>query len=887
MDHSEKPKKQTNKCTKSLEVSVEQMDLEEEKRKRPAGSEYSAREDSLSSCTEDGLSLSKVKRKRRRSKEADNGDGEDVILSKWSVLESKMQDLVMENNQLKTQLECHQTYLPIQKTYAPAVGTSVGQSLGPEACPEDENDKITNEEIKTKVMSVLKKDMTKLKVRNIRQLRSKGLVVEVNSKVDVEIIKNSGLQGEGLKMAEPRKLDPSLIIYDVEKEHKAEDLKNELICKNFDGYNDQEKVKINEKINFKYCFKTKNEGKVNWIVQLPVREYHHLIKINAQRSMAAMADIRKVMQDESLDLLCIQEPYVFKNKVRGITAPLFEIFQPSSVYPWVAIVMNKRRVEAFQISTRDSDHIMCIQVRFGSFRFFIVNLYCQFSLSIEDFLRDLEGLLNDIDRSRVVICMDANAKSIAWFSDETNQNGSLLEEFIIAQGLNILNKPSNFPTYISGIGESNRDVILASPFLCNLIQRWSVSDKVVASDHNLISFRIVHKHGAVNLKMVKESYNIKAADWDKFGGLLSTELDENCLTRMLELSADDFLKKLYRILTDVCRRSIPRRKISNRAFPWWNESLERLRSGLRRSRKQFSRARRLQCDNLEQCKEIYRKARNNYVKEIRKAKNASWRDFVSTEGNRDPWGIMHKIVKNKLQNQLSIGSLVLPSGERTKSWEESVTALLHKFAPRDNLENETIIHKTIRETNNNYKNSNLEPEISYGEIGHALGLVKNKKAPGLDGFGPEIVKALWTNCKEAVHNLFNKCLRECKFLKAWKVAKLVIIPKNPEASKQLIGSYRPIALLSVLSKVFERIIVNRIQMHLHKRDILPGAECPLCGFPEETVQHIMFNCTEYTPIRYVGLEENADDWKKIIETKEGYNDFVEFAQGVFDKRTSR
>ncbi|KAK2575346.1 hypothetical protein KPH14_001266, partial [Odynerus spinipes] len=334
------------------------MDVEEEKRKRPAVSEFSAREDSLSSCTEEGLSLSKVKRKRRRSKEADNGDGEDgnlmsfirkekesleayvfneankinksaikVILSKWSVLENKMQDLIMENNQLKTQLECHQTYLPVQKSYAQAAGTSVGQSFGP---------------------------------------------------------------------------TPS---------------------------------------------------------------------------------------------------------VRAGT-------------PWKPETRKNR--EDYEV----------------------------FSLSIEDFLRDLEGLLNDIDCSRVVICMDANAKSIAWFSDETNQKGSLLEEFIIAQGLSILNKPSKFPTYISSIAESNIDVTLASPYLCNLIQRWSVSDKVVASDHNLISFRIVHKDVAVNLKMVKESYNIKAADWDKFAGLLSTELDENCLTRMLELSADDYLKKLYRILTD-------------------------------------------------------------------------------------------------------------------------------------------------------------------------------------------------------------------------------------------------------------------------------------------------------------------------------------------------
>ena len=59
--------------------------------------------------------------------------------------------------------------------------------------------------------------------------------------------------------------------------------------------------------------------------------------------------------------------------------------------------------------------------------------------------------------------------------------------------------------------------------------------------------------------------------------------------------------------------------------------------------------------------------------------------------------------------------------------------------------------------------------------------------------------------------LFNKCLRESRFPDCSKVSSEVPVFKNLTAK-----NYHPVCLLSVVSKVFEKLINNRIVDHLEK-----------------------------------------------------------------------
>ena len=63
--------------------------------------------------------------------------------------------------------------------------------------------------------------------------------------------------------------------------------------------------------------------------------------------------------------------------------------------------------------------------------------------------------------------------------------------------------------------------------------------------------------------------------------------------------------------------------------------------------------------------------------------------------------------------------------------------------------------------------------------------------------------------------LFNKCLKESCFPDCWKVLSVVPVFKNV-GERSTAKNYRPVSLLSVISKVFEKLANNRIVDHLEK-----------------------------------------------------------------------
>ena len=63
--------------------------------------------------------------------------------------------------------------------------------------------------------------------------------------------------------------------------------------------------------------------------------------------------------------------------------------------------------------------------------------------------------------------------------------------------------------------------------------------------------------------------------------------------------------------------------------------------------------------------------------------------------------------------------------------------------------------------------------------------------------------------------LFNKCLKESCFVDCWKVSSVVPVFKNVGEGSTA-KSYHPVSLLSGVSKVFEKLVNNRIVDHLEK-----------------------------------------------------------------------
>ena len=69
--------------------------------------------------------------------------------------------------------------------------------------------------------------------------------------------------------------------------------------------------------------------------------------------------------------------------------------------------------------------------------------------------------------------------------------------------------------------------------------------------------------------------------------------------------------------------------------------------------------------------------------------------------------------------------------------------------------------------------------------------------------------------------LFNMCLKESCFPNCWKVSLMDPVFKNG-GGRSTAKNYRPVSLLSVVSKVFEKLVNNRIVDHLDNCGLFSG-----------------------------------------------------------------
>ena len=78
-----------------------------------------------------------------------------------------------------------------------------------------------------------------------------------------------------------------------------------------------------------------------------------------------------------------------------------------------------------------------------------------------------------------------------------------------------------------------------------------------------------------------------------------------------------------------------------------------------------------------------------------------------------------------------------------------------------------------------------------------------------------VVKNCESELSYILAELFNKCLKEFCFPDYWKVSSVVLISKNV-GERSTAENYCPDSLLSVVSKVFEKLVNNRIVDYLEK-----------------------------------------------------------------------
>ena len=110
------------------------------------------------------------------------------------------------------------------------------------------------------------------------------------------------------------------------------------------------------------------------------------------------------------------------------------------------------------------------------------------------------------------------------------------------------------------------------------------------------------------------------------------------------------------------------------------------------------------------------------------------------------------------------------------------------------------------------------PYITIQQVSEFIYALDPAKATGLDGLGPRILKLAAHILAPSFTSLINKSIETSTFPSNLKVAKIHPIHKNGNKSDP--SNYRPISILPIISKLFEKHINKHHMGFLNKYNLL-------------------------------------------------------------------
>ena len=443
---------------------------------------------------------------------------------------------------------------------------------------------------------------------------------------------------------------------------------------------------------------------------------------------------------------------------------------------------------------------------------FIAAAYLPFQCTRElknYFKGDLQKLTRN--RSKFFIIGDFNAKHRSWNNSQSNSNGKILFNDCSSGYYSILSP--NSPTCFSSVrNPSTIDLVLTDQsHVCSDLITHADFD----SDHLPITFSLSHESV---LNPMSSVFNYNKANWERYKTHIERNFN-NELDLQNEVNIDSALEALKCAIVDARNYSVPKAQVKFDS-PIIDENLQLLIRLKNVRRRQYQRSRdpvfkTIYKDLQKEIKHRFTLLRNqNFETKVEKLKPYS-----------KPFWKLSKILKKP-----SKPIPVLKDGERfLVSNEQKAQRLAQQFESvhNSNLNFVSPIENEVTRQFDLISSQNFLPaeiiETNLNEIKSIIKNFKNMKAPGDDGIFNILIKHLPESTMEFLVKIFNCCFKIAYFPKLWKNAKITPILK-PDKNPAEVSSYRPISLLSSISKLFERIILNRMMSHINENSIFANEQ---------------------------------------------------------------
>lgn len=546
-----------------------------------------------------------------------------------------------------------------------------------------------------------------------------------------------------------------------------------------------------------------------------------ILQLNMRRSAVVTGEVRQLVREKRLDILLLQEPYVRKQGTSHTFCGLGTgtgIAAVRSQRPWAAVVNYNPEFEILFVSQLSTTHCACAEVQAPNFSFYVVSCYFQYSDEIEEHLRHLEMVFHSLRGKRVLVAVDANARSSLWGPQETDERGAKFEDLIRAFGMQVVNDAAQPPTYWTARGASYIDVTLASSTMSRFVGEWKVREDWTVSDHNSVDIRLrAPKESGVDRGASTDRFDTRRADWDRFAESL-TDLSRSELEVLrLESAADceQMAKALATVLRTACEASMPKKRRFRKSNPWWTKELTIVKKSVYRKKRDLQKSR--NCPDYLSKLQKYRTSLREYSRQVRRTKIQSWRKFVASQGDSDPWGFVYKQQAGKLR----VGRVLstLRRGDSfTGTARQTAACLLEAHVPDDREEEDTPEQRVIRENARVTPETTDAPLFTEREVLQMAGTFKSNRAPGSDLIEVNVLKAACKIIPGQFVRLYNGCLQWGVFPSIWKEGSLRVLLKGEDKDEKDPKSYRPICLLSVVGKLFEKLI----KLRLSDTSLAPG-----------------------------------------------------------------
>jgi ribonuclease HI len=404
----------------------------------------------------------------------------------------------------------------------------------------------------------------------------------------------------------------------------------------------------------------------------------------------------------------------------------------------------------------------------------------------------------------MLIFGDFNAQSQSWGCEQENNRASVMQAIIDDLSLVFLNDGSLTRIASPPYRSSAVDLTLCSASL-SLDCTWRVLDDPGGSDHLPITTTLSSISIPILFDIPAPIFDLtRHIDWHQFTDRVLEALDAAPVVPDLE--------ERYALFVNVIRSAAlasqtltpPR---SGFRFPlapaiWWDEECGTSKRTVVEAFRRFRN--RGNVDNYE----AYVRAQRDFQKLCRQKKTDSWRLYCSTLNFQTRLSDVWRMARRFRSPRTS-------SGGRASCgvW---IDDFVNKITPP------FVAHQLEVQDPPSERFSWMAQKIEMAEFTAALDLCNNS-SPGEDAIKFIMLKKLPTEAKHYLLMIFNDILTSGEVPAAWQRTKVIPILK-PNKDPNCADSYRPISLLSCVRKLFEKIILTRLEYWAEKFEMLSPSQ---------------------------------------------------------------